>query len=83
MIASLQADAQRAVLDHARSLRTLSANWNHLTCWLQEVRPGAPHTLAAQIARVIAMLALAELGLLGPPFHEPFHAVNTWKATQL
>jgi hypothetical protein len=33
------------------------------------------------------MLALAELGLLGPPFHEPFHepfhAVNTWKATQL
>ncbi len=53
-------------------------------CGLQEVRLGASHALAAPIARVIALLARAELGLLSPPFHEPFrHAMNTWEATQL
>jgi hypothetical protein len=44
-----------------------------VTCRLQEVWPGAPLALAAQIARHIALLTLAELGLSGPPFHEPFH----------
>jgi hypothetical protein len=32
-----------------------------------------PCPLAAQIARIIALMALAELGLSGAPFHEPFH----------
>ena len=50
-----------------------------LTCRLQEVRPGASQALAAQIARVIALLTLAGLGLLGPPFHEPFHATSAWE----
>jgi hypothetical protein len=30
--------------------------------------------LAVLIARVIALMALAALGLSGDPFHEPFHA---------
>ena len=54
-----------------------------LTCRLQEVRPGAPRALAAQIARVIALLTLAGLGLPGTPFHEPFHATSAWETTQL
>ena len=45
-----------------------------LTCRLQEVRPRAPSTLAAAMARVIALMALAALGLSGATFHEPFHA---------
>ena len=49
-----------------------------LTSCLQEVRPGAPRAQAAQIARVIALLTPAGLGLLGPPFHEPFHATSVW-----
>jgi hypothetical protein len=32
------------------------------------------HALAARIARVIALTALAALGLSRAPFHEPFHA---------
>jgi hypothetical protein len=32
------------------------------------------HALAALIARVIALTALAALGLSKDPFHEPFHA---------
>ena len=47
---------------------------------LQEVRPSAPRALAAQIARVIALLAPVELGLLRPPFHEPFHGDERGKA---
>jgi len=34
----------------------------------------AVHALAALIAREIALMALAALGLSGDPFHEPFHA---------
>jgi hypothetical protein len=34
----------------------------------------AVHALAALIARVIALMALAALGLSGDPFHDPFHA---------
>jgi hypothetical protein len=45
-----------------------------LTCRLQEVRPRALSALAARMARVIALEALATLGLSGASFHEPFHA---------
>jgi hypothetical protein len=45
-----------------------------LTCRLQEVRPCAPYALAARMAHVIALEALATLGLTGASFHEPFHA---------
>ena len=48
-----------------------------LTCRLQEVRPHAPSVLTAQIARIIALMALAVLGLSGESFHEPFHASNS------
>ena len=34
----------------------------------------AAHALAARIARIIAMKALAPLGLSDEAFHEPFHA---------
>jgi hypothetical protein len=34
----------------------------------------AVDALAALIARVIALMALAALGLSGDPFHDPFHA---------
>jgi hypothetical protein len=44
-----------------------------LTCRLQEVRPPAPRTLAAQMTRVIALMAFAALGLSGTPVHEPVH----------
>ena len=44
-----------------------------LACRLQEVRPRAPNALAAQITRIIALMALTALGLPGEPFHEPFH----------
>src|SRR5450755_1591282 len=40
-----------------------------LTCRLQEVRPPALRTLAAQITRVMALTALAALGLSGEPVH--------------
>ena len=45
-----------------------------LVCRLQEVRPRAPHAIAAPMVRVIALTALAALGSSGAPFHEPFHA---------
>jgi hypothetical protein len=45
-----------------------------LTCRLQEARPCATRALAAQAARVIALMALAALGLSGEPVHEPVHA---------
>jgi len=34
----------------------------------------AAHALAAQMAPIIALTALAALGLPTDPFHEPFHA---------
>jgi hypothetical protein len=45
-----------------------------LTCRLQEVRPRAPSALAARMARVIALMTPAALGLSDATFHEPFHA---------
>jgi len=45
-----------------------------LACRLQEVRPRAPCVLAAQMPRVIALTALAALGLFCASSHEPFHA---------
>jgi len=45
-----------------------------LTCRLQEVRPRAPSALAALTAHVIALIALAALGLPRAPFHETFYA---------
>ncbi len=45
---------------------------------LQKVRPRAPCALAAQITRVVALMALAALGLSDTPFHEPFHGRNAW-----
>jgi hypothetical protein len=45
-----------------------------LTCRLQEDRPGAPRAPTALIARLMALLVLAELELSGRPFHDPFHA---------
>ena len=46
-----------------------------MTCRLQEARPRAPCVLAAPMAHIIALTALAALGLSGTPFlHEPFHA---------
>jgi hypothetical protein len=45
-----------------------------LTCRLQEARSRAAHALAAPIARIMALTALAALGLSEDPFHEPFHA---------
>jgi hypothetical protein len=44
-----------------------------LTCRLQEVRPYAACTLAALMARVIALIALVGLELSGAPVHEPVH----------
>ena len=44
-----------------------------MTCRLQEVRPHALCALAAPMARIIALAALAALGLSCAPFHEPFH----------
>jgi hypothetical protein len=34
----------------------------------------AAHTLAARMARIIALMALAPLGLPDVPFHDSFHA---------
>ena len=45
---------------------------------LGEARPPAPRTLAAQMTRVIALMALAALGLCGTPVHEPVH--GRWQA---
>jgi hypothetical protein len=43
---------------------------------LQEVRPPAPGTLAAQMTRAIAPTALAALGLSHGSFHESFHVAR-------
>ena len=44
-----------------------------MTCRLQEVRPHAPSVLAAAMPQVIALAAIAALGLSGAPVHEPVH----------
>jgi hypothetical protein len=44
-----------------------------LTCRLQEVRLYATSTLAALMARVIALMALVGLESSGAPVHEPIH----------
>ena len=41
---------------------------------LRGARAAATHALAAAIARAIALMALAALGLSGASFHETFHA---------
>jgi hypothetical protein len=56
-----------------------SLNWNHLsgstpmTYALRGARAAAAHSLAAPMARVIARMALAALGLPGDPVYEPVH----------
>jgi hypothetical protein len=45
-----------------------------MTYALRETWSLAVVALAAPIARVIALMALAALGLSGDPFHDPFHA---------
>ena len=45
-----------------------------MTYALRGARARAAHTLAAAIARAIALIALAALGLSGHPVHEPVHA---------
>jgi hypothetical protein len=45
-----------------------------ITCRSQEVRPRSRCTLAAPMARIIALMALDALGLSGAPVHEPVHA---------
>jgi len=45
-----------------------------LACRLQEVCSQAAHTLAAQMAQVIALMTLTALGLFAASSHEPFHA---------
>ncbi len=44
-----------------------------MTYALRETRSLAVDALAAPIARAIARMALAALGLSADPFHEPFH----------
>ena len=45
-----------------------------MTYALREARRRAAHALAALIARIIALMALAALGLSGDRVHEPVHA---------
>jgi hypothetical protein len=45
-----------------------------MTYALRAARAAAAHALAAPIARAIAWVALAALGLSGDPVHEPVHA---------
>ena len=45
-----------------------------MTYALRGARAAAAHALAAPIARAIAQMALAALGLSGDPVHEPVHA---------
>jgi len=45
-----------------------------MTYALRGTRTPAAHALAAPIARLIARIALAALGLSGDPVHEPVHA---------
>ena len=45
-----------------------------MTYALREARSLPSHALAAQMTAMIALTALAALGLSVVPFHEPFHA---------
>ena len=45
-----------------------------MTYALRETRSLPAHALAAPMAREIALVALAALGLSGDPVHEPVHA---------
>jgi hypothetical protein len=45
-----------------------------MTYALRETCSLAAHALATQMAPIIALTALAPLGLSVAPFHEPFHA---------
>jgi hypothetical protein len=45
-----------------------------MTYALREAPDLAAHALSAPIARIIALAALAALGLSGEPFQDPFHA---------
>jgi hypothetical protein len=47
-----------------------------MTYALRETRDLAPSALPARMARIIALMALAALGLPANPFHEPFHALR-------
>jgi len=46
-----------------------------MTYALRGARSRVAHTPAAPIPRIIALTALAVLGLSTGPFHEPFHAL--------
>jgi len=52
-----------------------------MTYALRGARSLTGHALAAPIAWIIALTALAALGLSGVPFHEPFHARGSYPAT--
>jgi hypothetical protein len=52
-----------------------------MTYALRGARSLTGHALAAPIAWIIALTALAALGLSGMPFHEPFHARGSYPAT--
>ena len=52
-----------------------------MTYALRGTRSLTGHALAAALAWIIALTALAALGLSGMPFHEPFHARGFYPAT--
>jgi len=52
-----------------------------MTYALREARAVAAHALPAPIARAMARMALAALGLSGDPVHEPVHARDTQHPT--
>jgi hypothetical protein len=54
-----------------------------MTYALRETRSLALHALAAPIARTIARLALAALGLSGDPVHEPVHGRDPYPSEVL
>jgi hypothetical protein len=73
-------DVLRVFTPTKRLLLPISLRCSCRTGCLQEVWPGVTRALAAPIARVISLLTPAELGLLRPPFHEPFHGDERGKA---
>src|SRR5580700_3509177 len=60
---------------------TLPALGGRPTYALREACDPAPNALAAPIARVIALTALAALGVSGDPVHESVHAKATPSAS--
>ncbi len=52
-----------------------------MTYALRGARSLTGHALAAALAWIIALTALAALGLFGMPFHEAFHARGSYPAT--